>query len=120
MKITAFSNNHFELQGRITDIREYSAGKAANITVAVENGKDEDGNLRDPYYIQLKSFKPASYNECKKGMLVRVYGHIATSKYTKDGKTVYSTDMVCDYVDFLESKAIVEAREANRNYDPNF
>lgn len=119
MKVNMFTNNHFELQGRITDIHEYSAGKAANITIAVDNGKDKDNNPRETSFIQLKSFTPTSYNQCKKGMLVRAYGHIGTSKYTKDGQTIYSTDLVCDYADFLESKTIVEAREASRNYSYN-
>lgn len=115
MKISAFTNNHLELQGRIANAREYSEGKAANITIAVDNGTGEDGAQKDPSFIQLKSFTPATYNQLKQGMLVRVYGHITTGNYPKDGKTVYTTDLVADYIEFLESKAVIEAREAMKN-----
>lgn len=112
MKISSFTNNNFQLQGRIAETHEYSVGKAANITIAVDNGKDKDNVQRDPSFIQLKSFTPASYSMIKKGMKVRVYGHISTSSYEKDGKTIRSQDLIADYVEFLESKAVVDVREA--------
>lgn len=112
MKINQYTNNQLQLQGRVASVKEYSAGKAANVTLAIDNGKDKDGNQRDPQYIQLKSFTPASYNAVKVGMKVRVYGHVAPNKYDKNGETVYDTDLVADYIDFLESKATVDAREA--------
>lgn len=112
MKISAFTNNSLQLQGRVSAVREYSKDRAANVTIAVDNGKDKGGVQREPSFIQLKSFTPASYNNVQVGMKVRIYGHIATSRYEKDGETVYNTDLIADYIDFLESKAVVDARAA--------
>ncbi|MBO5435329.1 hypothetical protein J6A31_05890 [bacterium] len=112
MKISTYTNNSLQLQGRITAVKEYSEGKAANVTIAVDNGKDKNGNARDASFIQLKSFTPASYNAIKTGMKVRIFGHVAPSQYEKDGEPVYTQDLVADYIEFLESKAIVDAREA--------
>lgn len=112
MKITTYTNNRLELEGRIAAINEYSKDKAANVTLAVDNGKDKDGNPKQPSYIQLKSFTPATYNAAKVGMKVRVYGHITPNNYDKDGEKQYGTDLVADFIQFLESKATVDAREA--------
>ncbi len=115
MKINVFTNNILQLQGRVANVKEYAAHKAASITVAVDNGKDKAGNPREAHFISIKSFAPAIYNRLKVGMMVRVYGHVSPNKYEKNGETVYDTDLVADYIDFLESKAIVDAREESRN-----
>ena len=113
MKINRYTNNTLELQGRVAAVNEYSEGKAANITVAIDNGKDKDGKQRGPQYIQTKSFTPAAYSMVKTGMLIRIYGHVAVNNYTdKEGKSKYSTDLVADYIDFLESKQVVDQRES--------
>ena len=110
LKINMHTNNRIELIGRVAAINEYSKDKAANITIAVDGGTNKDG-VQKVNYIQLKSFTPASYNVTKVGMKVAVYGHIATNNYEKDGEMKYTTDLVADFVEFLESKATVEARE---------
>lgn len=112
MKINTYTNNSLKLSGRIAAINEYSKDKAANVTVAVDNGVDKDGAPKKPSYIQLKSFTPACYNAAKVGMLVDVYGHVTTNSYEKDGETKYNTDLVADFIEFRESKATVDAREA--------
>ena len=115
MKISTYTNNRFELQGRVAAINEYSKDKAANITLAIDNGKDQQGNMKKPTYIQTKSFTPAAYNAAKVGMLIRIYGHIGVNVYEKDGIKKYDTDLVADFLDFLESKATVELREAQKS-----
>ena len=40
-----------------------------------------------------------------KGDMVGITGHIQTSTYEKNGEKVYSTDVVVDRIDFLNSKA---------------
>lgn len=37
----------------------------------------------------------------KKGRQIAVEGHIATGSYEKDGKTIYTTDIIGDRVEFL-------------------
>lgn len=113
MTINMNTGNMTILQGRISRIGEYSPGKAANVTVAVENGKAPDGSDRKPTYVQTKNFTPACYNNLKKGMLVRIYGHISPSSYMRDGERVYNQDVIADFIEFLESKATVQTRAMN-------
>ena len=40
----------------------------------------------------------------KKGMKADIAGHIHTGSYEKDGKTIYTTDVVVDEIEFGESK----------------
>ena len=47
--------------------------------------------------------------------MVRVYGHVSPNKYEKNGETRYETDLVADFIEFLESRAIVDAREESKN-----
>ncbi len=113
MKINFNTNNTIQLQGRIASVKEYSAGKAAGFTVAVANGKDKDGNELTQF-VQLKSFSPSCYNMLKVGMKVRVYGRVQPDKYEKNGQMVYEQDLVSDFVEFLESRAVTEEREQRR------
>lgn len=111
MKYSINPCNSLQLQGNIVRVNEFSKNKAASFIVAIRNGKNSDGNERAPQFIELKSFSPSCYNRLKVGMKVRVYGHISPNRYEKNGETVYSTDLVAEFIDFLESKATVEARE---------
>lgn len=44
-----------------------------------------------------------------KGRLVGITGRIQTGNYTdKDGKKVYTTDIVCEHIEFLDKKPEVE------------
>ena len=52
-------------------------------------------------------------------MLVKLYGHVAPGSYTKDGKIVYTQDLITDKIEFLESKSVVEAREAAKSVKKN-
>ncbi len=112
MKISMYNNNNLQLEGRVANVKEYARDKAANIVLAIEAGKGKDGIPKEAQFIQLKSFVPASYNNMRKGMKVRVYGHISTSRYEKGGQMVYSTDLVADFVRFLETRKQAEGREA--------
>lgn len=114
MKISVYENNYVRLKGRVSRIHEYSAGKAANVTIAVDNGKDKDGNKRPASYIQTKSFAPDVYNALKDGMLVEAYCHIAPNSYGEGDAKTYTQDIVADYIVFLESKAVVDQREAEK------
>ena len=117
MRFSINPHNMLQLQGNVVRVKEYSPNKAASITIAVHNGKDEDGNENAPHFIQLKSFSPAAYNSVRAGMKVRVYGHILPNRYEKNGETVYSTDLIVENIDILESKAAVRAREERKNQE---
>lgn len=107
-------HNRLELEGRIAYTKEYSAGKAATICIAIDNGKTANGANKEPSYISVKSFAPSVYNTVSVGMKIRVFGHVATSQYEKQGQKIYSTDLIADYIEFLESKSTIMAREFNK------
>lgn len=76
-----------------------NGSKTVLMTLAVNRGKDRDGNqLVD--YIQTKAFvaKDAKSNGpfdyISKGQLVSVEAQLRSGSYEKDGKTVYTTDVV--------------------------
>ncbi|MDD2592634.1 MAG: single-stranded DNA-binding protein [Erysipelotrichaceae bacterium] len=58
----------------------------------------------------------------RKGALVGVEGRIQTRNYDDaSGRKVYVTEVVCDNVQLLESKAVAQSREATSDYqDSNF
>lgn len=46
-----------------------------------------------------------------KGMRLLVEGHIQTGSYEKDGHKVYTTDVVCDNIEFCEKKGESQPKE---------
>lgn len=94
--------NHVTLIGRITkdlEIRYTGTQNTAKVqfTLAI-NEKD-----RTNYPRCVAWGKTAENLEkyCGKGSLVAVEGKIQTGSYEKDGQTVYTTDVLCDRVEFL-------------------
>ena len=76
----------------------------ASFTLAVNRRKKDD----PADFISCKAFgKTAEVMSqyLKKGSLIGVTGRIQTGKYqNKDGNTVYTTDVMVDNFEFLESK----------------
>lgn len=106
--------NKVILVGRFTrdpEIR-YSTGESATATarfsLAVNRRfKNAEGNY-DADFINCVAFgKTAEFIEkyFKKGMAIGVTGRIQTGSYTnKDGQKVYTTDVVVEETEFVESK----------------
>lgn len=106
--------NKVQLVGRLTrdpEIR-YSQGENATATarfsVAVSRRfKNAEGNY-DADFINCVAFgKTAEFLEkyFKKGMAIGLTGHIQTGSYTnKDGQKVYTTDVIVEETEFVESK----------------
>ena len=105
--------------GRLTrdaDIRQ-SAGQnpttVARYTLAVDRrGKDAGAD-----FINMVSFgKTAEFIEkyVHKGTKIAAKGRIQTGSYEKDGKKIYTTDVVAEEVEFAESK---KAQESSRSID---
>lgn len=100
--------NEFIIIGRLTkdpDIKYTTTGTAlTNIVVAVDTGYGEKKRTDFP---RISVFGKTAENLglfSGKGLKVAVKGRIQTGSYEKDGKTVYTTDLVADYVDFLDFK----------------
>ena len=102
--------NKVQLVGRLTKDVEvrYSQGDSqmaiARFTVAV----DRRGKNNEADFISCVAFgKTAEFIEkyFGKGNRIGICGHIQTGSYTdKDGKKVYTTDVVADEAEFVESK----------------
>lgn len=115
--------NKVQLVGRMTrdpEIR-YSQGENATATarfsVAVNRRfKNAEGNY-DADFINCVAFgKSAEFVEkyFKKGMAIGLTGRIQTGSYTnKDGQKVYTTDVVVEETEFVESKGASNAETTN-------
>ena len=101
--------NNVTIIGRLTKDPEvrYTADQMAVATfaVAIDRGKDKNGNDRGTDYPRVIVFGRQAEN-CErfltKGRQVAIQGHIQTGSYEKDGRKVYTTDVVADRVEFLE------------------
>ena len=102
--------NSVILIGRLTrdpDVRYggQSQSAVARFTLAVDRGgRDKNGEDRGADFISCVCFgKTAELVEkyIGKGRQICVQGRIQTGKYEKDGRTVYTTDVVADRVEFL-------------------
>ena len=117
--------NKVQLVGRLTrdpEIR-YSQGENATATarfsVAVNRRfKNSEGNY-DADFINCVAFgKSAEFVEeyFKKGMAIGLTGRIQTGSYTnKDGQKVYTTDVVVEETEFVESKGASSADNSNNS-----
>lgn len=111
--------NSVSLIGRLTkdpDIR-YGAGSqmaVARFTIAIDRGKDKNGEDRGADFPSIVCFgKTAELVEkyITKGRLVGIQGRVQTGKYEKDGRTVYTTDILADRVEFLDRGDRAESGE---------
>ncbi len=103
--------NQVSIVGRMTKDPEvrYSQSNTAfgRFTVAIDRGKDKDGNDRGADFPSVVCFgKTAELVEkyCFKGMLVGVAGRLQTGSYEKDGHKVYTTDILAERVEFLSRR----------------
>lgn len=94
---------------RDVDLRYTESGTAvASMTVAIGRGKDRDGKDLGTDFPQVTIWGKQAEN-CSnflsKGSKVAVSGRVTTGSYKdKDGKTVYTTGITADRVEFLSSK----------------
>ena len=118
--------NSVQLIGRLTrdpEIRYTDGGASiARFGLAVDRRfKQENG--ADADFINIVSFgKTAEFIEkyFHKGMKIALNGRIQTGSYTdKDGKKVYTTDVIAENVEFCESKQSnsQEAKDSNASND---
>ena len=101
--------NSVSLIGRLTRDPEvrYSSGSqtaVAKFTLAVNRPFAKEGE-QDADFIGITCFgKTAELVEryMSKGRMVGVTGRIQTGSYEKDGRKVYTTDVIADRVEFLD------------------
>jgi single-strand DNA-binding protein len=114
--------NRTVLVGRLTkdpEVRYTSSNIAyARFTIAVNRTFATQSGEREADFIQCIAWRRQAENLARfvgKGSLVGVEGRIQTGSYDdKDGIRKYTTDVVCDSVQFLEPKN----QEQESNYVP--
>ena len=102
--------NVVTLIGRLTsdpEVRYISDTQTAvaRFSVAISRGKDKDGNDKGADFPNVVVFGKQAEN-CErylsKGKLVGIDGRLQTGSYEKDGRKVYTTDVIANRVEFLE------------------
>ena len=77
----------------------------ARFSVAISRGKDKDGNDKGADFPNVVVFGKQAEN-CErylsKGKLVGIEGRLQTGSYEKDGRKVYTTDVIANRVEFVE------------------
>lgn len=114
--------NNVSLIGRITkdvELRYSPSGVAvAKFTLAVNRAFKKDGE-QEADFIRVTIFKKTAENTanfCKKGSLVGIVGQIQTGSYDdKDGKKVFTVEVVAENVQFLEPKSAQNTQNGNGN-----
>ena len=106
--------NSVILIGRLTKDPEvrYTTGTqmaVAVFTLAIDRGKDKNGDDRGADFIPIKVFGKQAEN-CErylaKGCRVAVQGKIQTGSYEdKNGQKVFTTDVIAQRVEFIDFKA---------------
>ena len=109
---------------RDMEISERNDLKVARGAVALDRGKDKDGNSRGADFPSIVAFgKRAEFFEKfgKKGRRFTFECHVQTGSYEKDGVKHYTTDFIIDRVEFADSKS-TEAQNGTQDapaVDPN-
>lgn len=103
--------NKVVLTGRLTaDVELKSGGNVsvANFSIAVDRGKEKDGTDKGADFPRCVAFGRTAENLAKyqgKGSNILIEGHLQTGSYAKkDGTKVYTTDVICERIEWLESK----------------
>lgn len=115
--------NKIQLVGRLTkdpEIRYTDGGSSiARFNIAVDRRfKTDNGPTAD--FIPCVAFgKTAEFIEkyFSKGMRIGVSGRIQTGSYEKDGQRIYTTDVVIEEAEFVESKGGASSEQAKPDAD---
>lgn len=121
--------NNVNILGRLTrdvDLRMTNSNLAVGrFSVAVDRKlskekrmEAESNNQPTADFISCIAFGRTAENIAtyfKKGQRIAVSGHIQTGSYEKDGQRIYTTDVVVDSFDFVESNSSSSAN-TNQGY----
>lgn len=101
--------NRFTFIGNLTKDIEYrvsSEHSVARGAIALNRGKDKNGNDKGADFINIVAFgntaeKLNMYG--KKGKKLLLEGRVKTGSYEKDGQRVYTTEFIVDHFEFCDS-----------------
>lgn len=119
--------NRVVLVGRLTrdpELRKTVNGASvAAFTIAVDNRTKGPNGERTTSFIPCTAWNQQAENACKythKGSLVGVEGRLNQRSYdAKDGRKVSVVEVICDSVQFLESKNSNNASREYTGYTPD-
>ena len=100
--------NHVLLTGRLIRNPDVTRGKSGHIPIArFSIAIDRGGDLGTDYPVVVCFGKTAELAEkcMTKGKLIGVSGRIQTGSYEKNGRKVYTTDVIADSVELLDRMA---------------
>ena len=115
--------NKVVLIGRVTkdiEVRKTNSGKSfTRFTLAVNRrGKEAGANFITCVAWEKTADLLGAY--VKKGNQIGICGRIETGKYEdRDGKTVFTTDVIVEEMDFLESKGSTQAANEPTDQQPD-
>ena len=119
--------NKVQLVGRLykdVDIRYTDGGSSiAKFGIACDRRFKTDGQPTADFISCIAFGKTAEFIEkyFKKGMRIGVSGRIQTGSYdNKDGQKVYTTDVVIEEAEFVESKGTATPSEDTKKSDDGF
>lgn len=95
---------------------KYTANGIAvvNNTIAVKRNYKNANNEYESDFINIKVFnKTAEYlaNYAEKGSKVLLRGHIQTGSYEKNGNKVYTTDIMVESINIVNTKSKVQNKK---------
>lgn len=104
-----------------TETNDANGLLVAKNSLALDRGKDKDGNDRGTDFIRVIAFgKRAEFMQkyVTQGRRFLVETHVQTGDYTnKDGVKVYTTDFIVDSIEFADSKPAENAPTTPANDD---
>lgn len=116
--------NRVCLIGRITakpELRNTNSNLAVTrFTLAVNRNFSNSQGEREADFITIVAWRKQAENICRyldKGSQISVEGRIQTGSFDgQDGQKRYTTEVIADQVNFLESKNAGQSRSNNNNY----
>ena len=118
--------NNVSLVGRLVrdpELKNTSNGIAnTRFTLAVNRKYKNAKGEREADFITCVAWRQTAELASKylsKGSQVGITGSIQTGSYEKDGQRVFTTEVIVDNVEFLESK-VGQAQTKNRDKTSNF
>ncbi|MCR4951304.1 MAG: single-stranded DNA-binding protein [Solobacterium sp.] len=121
--------NRVVLVGRLTrdvEVRKTQSGlSVASFTVACDRrgSRGQDGQQQTADFISCVAWRQTADflgQYARKGAMVGVDGRIQTRSYDRDGQKVYTTEVLADSVQLLESRSQSEARIQSGGYQNSY
>lgn len=113
--------NYTILTGRICrnlELRKTQSGMSVcNVTLAIPRNYKNSEGIYESDFITCVCYRQVAdmiSTYCKKGDMIGIHGMVQSRSYEKDGKKVYTTEIVVDKVNFLSQAKKEEKVEVTK------